>query len=67
MSEEIKVEIDGRTYSATYTLDKKVLSVKTTHGSKSAEVSPSVRQEDLAYKLLADLVRGSERRKGSRL
>jgi hypothetical protein len=36
----IHIKIDGRTYSGTYTLDRKVLTVKTNFGSKSAEVSP---------------------------
>ncbi len=63
----LHIKIDGRTYSGTYTLDRKVLTVKTTYGSKSAEVPPKVRQEDLAHQLLTDLVREEKGRKGSRL
>jgi hypothetical protein len=63
----IHIKIDGRTYSGTYTLDRKVLTVKTSFGSKSAEVPPKVKQEDLAHQLLTDLVRGEKGRKGSTL
>jgi hypothetical protein len=63
----IHIKIDGRTYSGTYTLDRKVLTVKTTYGSKSAEVSPKVKQEDLAHQLLTDLVRDEKGRKGSNI
>ena len=63
----IHIKIDGRTYSGTYTLDRKVLTVKTSFGSKSAEVPPKVKQEDLAHQLLTDLVREEKRRKGSTL
>ena len=63
----IHIKIDGRTYSGTYTLDRKVLTVKTTHGNKSAEVPPKVKQEDLAHQLLADLVKEEKGRKESGL
>ena len=63
----IHLKLDGRTYSGTYVLDRKVLTVKTNFGSKSAEVKPKVKQEDLAHQLLADLVRVEKGRKGSTL
>jgi hypothetical protein len=63
----IHIKIDGRTYSGTYTLDRKVLTVKANFGSKSAEVSAKVKQEDLAHQILTDLVREEKGRKGSRL
>ena len=63
----IHIKIDGRTYSGTYALDRKVLTVKTNFGSKSAEVSPKMKQDDLAHQLLTDLVREEKARKGSRL
>jgi len=63
----IHIKIDGRTYSGTYTLDRKVLTVKTSYGTKTAEVLPKVKQEDLAHQLLADLVRAEKGRKGSTL
>jgi hypothetical protein len=63
----IHIKIDGRTYSGTYALDRKVLTVKTSFGSKSAEVPPKVKQEELAHRLLTDLVHEEKGRKGSRL
>jgi hypothetical protein len=63
----IHMKIDGRTYSGTYTLDRKVLTVKTAFGSKSAEVPPKVKQDDLAHQLLTDLVQQEKGRKGSSL
>ena len=45
----------------------KVLTVKTAYGSKSADVPPKVKQEDMAHQLLTDLVREEKRRKGSTL
>ncbi len=63
----IHIKIDGRTYSGTYTLDRKVLTVKTSFGSKSAEVPPKVKQDDMAHQLLTDLVREEKWRKGSSL
>jgi hypothetical protein len=60
----IHIKIDGRTYSGTYALDRKVLTVKTNLGSKSAEVFPKVRQDDLAHQLLTDLVREEKGRNG---
>ena len=63
----IHIKIDGRTYSGTYTLDRKVLTVKTAYGNKSAEVPPKVKQDDLAHRLLTDLVREEKGRKGSSL
>ena len=63
----IHVKIDGRTYSGTYSLDRKVLTVKTSYGSKSAEVGPQVKQEELAHRLLTDMVREEKGRKGSTL
>lgn len=63
----IHIKIDGRTYSGTFTLDRKVLTVKTAYGSKSAEVPPKVKQDDLAHQLLTDLVREEKKRKGSTL
>ena len=66
-SHAIHVKIDGRTYSGTYILDRKVLTVKTNFGSKSTEVSPKVKQQDLAHQLLTELVRQEKGRKGSTL
>ena len=63
----IHIKIDGRTYSGTYALDRKILTVKTSFGSKSAEVSPTVKQDDLAHQLLTDLIRQEKARKGSTL
>jgi hypothetical protein len=63
----IHIKIEGRTYSGTYTLDRKVLTVRTNFGSKCADVPAKMKQEDLAHQLLTDLVREEKGRKGSRL
>ena len=63
----IHIKIDGRTYSGTYSLDRKVLTVKTSYGSKSAEVGPKIKHEELAQRLLTDMVREEKGRKGSTL
>ncbi len=63
----VHIKIDGRTYSGTYSVDRKFLTVKTPYGSKTAEVSPKVQHEALAHQLLTDLVRQEKARKGSTL
>ena len=63
----VHIKINGRTYSGTYTVDRKVLTVKTSYGRKTAEIPPKVTQEALAHQLLTDLVREEKERKGSTL
>ena len=63
----VHVKIDGRTYSGTFTVDRGVLTVKTTYGSKRAEVPPKVKHDELAHQLLTSLVREEKGRKGSTL
>ena len=38
----IHIKVDGRTYSGTFKVDRKTLTVTTTYGRKSAEVGPRV-------------------------
>ncbi len=38
----IHIKVDGRTYSGTFKVDRKILTVSTTYGSKSAEIGPKV-------------------------
>ena len=63
----IHIKVDGRTYSGTYQVDRKLLTVTTTYGRKSAEINPRVAHEALAHQLLQDLVRQEKSRKGSTL
>ena len=63
----IHIKVDGRTYSGTYKVDRRILTVTTTYGVKSAEIEPRVAHEALAHQLLQDLVRQEKSRKGSTL
>ena len=63
----IHTKLDGRTYSGTYAVDRKVLTVTTPYGRKSSEVSPKVPHQTLAHQLLQQLVRDEKARKGSTL
>ena len=54
----IHIKVDGRTYSGTFVVDRKILTVTTTYGRKAAEISPRAAHEALAHQLLLDLVRG---------
>jgi hypothetical protein len=63
----IHIKIDGRTYSGTYKVDRQVLTVSTSYGSKSAQVRSKVPHATLADELLHELVRQEKGRKGSTL
>ena len=63
----IHIKLDGRTYSGTYAVDRKVLTVTTSYGRKTAEVSPKVAHQALAHQLLQQLVQEEKARKGSTL
>jgi hypothetical protein len=64
----IHIKLDGRTYSGTYQIDRKFLTVTTTYGRKSAEIVPRVAHETLAHQLLQELLVQQEKsRKGSTL
>ena len=63
----IHIKIDGRTYSGTYKVDRHVITVTTTYGRKTAQVSPKVSHAALADQLLHELVREEKGRKGSTL
>ena len=63
----IHIKVDGRTYSGTYQVDRKLLTVTTTYGKKSAEINPRVAHEALAHQLLHELVQQEKSRKGSTL
>ncbi len=38
----IHIKVDGRTYSGTYAVDRKNLTVTTSYAKKTAEVSPKI-------------------------
>ncbi len=61
------IKVDGRTYSGTFTVDRKVLTVTTSYGRKTAPVEPQTTHEALAHRLLHELVLEEKARKGSTL
>ena len=63
----VHIKVDGRTYTGTYAVDRKVLTVMTTYGKKAAPVGHQVSHETLAHQLLHELVQEEKGRKGSRL
>ena len=63
----IHIKIDGRTYSGTFAVDRKVLTVTTAYGRKAAEVAAKVPHQTLAQQLLHELVQEEKARKGSTL
>jgi hypothetical protein len=63
----IHIKVDGRTYSGTYAVDRKNLTVTTSYARKTAEVSPKVQHLALAHQLLEEMVKAEKSRKGSTL
>ncbi len=63
----IHIKVDGRTYSGTYAVDRKNLTVTTSYARKTVEVSPKVQHQALAHQLLEELVKAEKARKGSTL
>jgi hypothetical protein len=63
----IHIKIDGRTYAGTYQVDRKILTVTTSYGRKSAEIASRVAHDTLARQLLQELVQQEKARKGSTL
>jgi hypothetical protein len=63
----IHIKVDRRTYAGTFKVDRKMLTVTTTYGKKSAEIGPRVAHETLAHQLLQELVQQEKSRKGSTL
>jgi hypothetical protein len=63
----VHIKLDGRTYSGTYKVDRKILTVTTSYGKKSAEIGQRVAHETLAHQLLQELVQEEKSRKGSTL
>ncbi len=63
----IHIKLDGRTYSGTYTVDRKHLTVTTAYAKKTADISPKVQHLALAHQLLEEMVRTEKARKGSTL
>ena len=61
----VHIKVEGRTYSGTFKVDRKVLTVKTSYGSKGASVPKRTPHEALAHQLLQELVREEKGRKGS--
>ena len=45
----VHIKLDGRTYSGTYKVDRKILTVTTSYGKKSAEIGHRVAHETLAH------------------
>jgi hypothetical protein len=66
-SHSTHIKVDGRTYSGTFAVDRKVLTVSTSYGRKAAQVEPQMTHEALAHRLLQELVREEKARKGSTL
>ncbi len=63
----IHIKLDGRTYSGTYAVDRKNLTVTTSYDKKTVEVSPKVQHQALAHQLLEEMVKAEKARKGSTL
>ena len=61
----IHITLEGRKHSATFTVDRKHLTVSTTYGRKTAEVDPKVQHQVLAHRLLEQLVKEERAREGS--
>ena len=53
----IHIKVDGRTYSGTYSVDRKNLTVTTAYAKKTVEVSPRVQHQALAHQLLEEMTR----------
>ena len=56
-----------RTYAGAYTVDRKVLTVTTSYGKKTAQIGHQVSHDTLAHQLLHELVQEERSRKASRL
>lgn len=63
----IHIKLDGRTYSGTYAVDRKNLTVTTSYAKKTVEVGPKVQHQTLAHQLLEEMVKAEKARKGSTL
>ena len=63
----IHLKLDGRTYSGTFTVDRKVLTVTSPFGKKASQIGHQVAQEALAKQLLQELILEEKSRKGSRI
>ena len=63
----IHIKLDGRSYSGTYAVNRKNLTVTTSYASKTVEVSPKVQHQALAHQLLEEMVKAEKARKGSTL
>ncbi|MET0532003.1 MAG: hypothetical protein ABW003_27340 [Microvirga sp.] len=63
----VHIKLDGRTYAGTFTVDRGVLTVSTTYGKKTAQLSRQEPQEATAKQLLQELVLEEKARKGSTL
>ena len=66
-SHSTHIKVDGRTYSGTFAVDRKVLTVTTSYGRKAAPVEPQTMHEALAHRLLHELVREEKALNGSTL
>jgi hypothetical protein len=64
MSEEIKVEIDGRTYLGRVEVSRDLVTVSTPYGSKTTQIGGSP-AESIARILLREIVQAEKQRKDS--
>ena len=63
----IHIKVDGRTYSGSFVVDRKNLTVATSYAKRTVEVSPKVQHQVLAHQILEDIVKAEKARKGSTL
>ena len=61
----IHLTLDGRQHSATFTVERKHLTVSAAYGKKTTEVDPKVQHPVLAHQFLEQLVKEEKARKGS--
>ena len=59
--QEVSVEVDGKTYTGSYTISSKVVTVSTGYGSASTQVGGST-ANNVARMLLSEIVRGAKSR-----
>jgi hypothetical protein len=61
VSEEVTVEVDGRSYSGSYSVTAKVVTVNCAYGSASTQIGGST-SKTIARLLLSEIVGGAKAR-----
>jgi hypothetical protein len=61
MAERISIEFDGKTYAATYTVERDIVTVHTAFDQKSTQVGGSP-PETLAMTMLREMAQAARRR-----